>query len=124
MHYWLALSTGKTRFDRMKQVSVDNSAQIIGVSTATIRGAPMIEQAVRYNHIPVKQSTFKAGLAAQVHRWFRLTPSFGPDLVREMLSKLQCAQELHLKILRNMDLKSRQSIIRYVGGEKMCLRTF
>lgn len=52
----------------------------------------MIEQAVRYNHIPVKQSTFKAGLAAQVHRWFRLTPSFGPDLVREMLSKLQCAK--------------------------------
>ena len=50
----------------------------------------MIEQAVRYNHIPVKQSTFKAGLATQVHRWFRLTPSFGPDLVREMLSKLQC----------------------------------
>lgn len=52
----------------------------------------MIEKTVRYNHIPVKRSTFKAGLAAQVHRWFRLTPSYGPDLVREMLSHLNCAK--------------------------------
>lgn len=50
----------------------------------------MIESTVCYNHIPVKQSTFKAGLAAQVHRWFRLTPSFGPDLVREMLTHMDC----------------------------------
>lgn len=50
----------------------------------------MIEKTIRYNHIPVQQSTFKAGLAAQVHRWFRLTPSFGPDLVREMLAHMNC----------------------------------
>lgn len=52
----------------------------------------MLKEVVSYNHIPVKQSTFKAGLAAQVHRWFRLTPSYGPDLVREMLCKLKCAR--------------------------------
>ena len=49
-----------------------------------------MNQAVLYNHIPVSQSTFKAGLAAKIHRWFRLTPSFGPDLVCEMLEKLKC----------------------------------
>lgn len=48
--------------------------------------------AVRYNHIPVQKSTFKAGLSTHVHRWFRLTPSFGPDLVREMLQKLSCSK--------------------------------
>jgi hypothetical protein len=55
-------------------------------------GAEMPKNAVSYKHIPVQQSTFKAGLAAQVHRWFRLTPSFGPDLVREMLVQLRCAK--------------------------------
>lgn len=53
----------------------------------------MAEKAIRYNHIPVQQSTFKAGLAAHVHRWFRLTPSFGPDLVREMLCRLDCKKD-------------------------------
>lgn len=52
----------------------------------------MTSQAISYNHIPVKKSTFKAGLSAQVHRWFRLTPSYGPDLVREMLLKLNCSK--------------------------------
>ncbi len=52
----------------------------------------MQASAIRYNHIPVQQSTFKAGLAAHVHRWFRLTPSFGPDLVLEMLQKLNCGR--------------------------------
>jgi len=49
-----------------------------------------VEDKVIYNGIPVNQSTFKAGLGARIHRWFRLTPSFGPELVREMLSVLQC----------------------------------
>lgn len=48
----------------------------------------MLKPIINYNHIPVQKSTFKAGLAAKVHRWFRLTPSYGPDLVREMLSHL------------------------------------
>lgn len=50
----------------------------------------MSKNIICYDHIPVQQSTFKAGLAAHVHRWFRLTPSFGPDLVREMIEKLDC----------------------------------
>jgi hypothetical protein len=41
----------------------------------------------------VQQVTFKAGLAAKVHRWFRLTPSFGPDLVRHMLEETRCRDE-------------------------------
>lgn len=41
--------------------------------------------AIDNNHVHVKKSTFLAGLSASVHRWFRLTPSFGPDLVRKML---------------------------------------
>ncbi len=50
----------------------------------------VVEEKIVYNGIHVQQATFKAGLAARVHRWFRLTPSFGPDLVREMLSALKC----------------------------------
>ena len=38
--------------------------------------------------IHVSKSTFQAGLAERIHRWFRLTPSFGPDLVHEMLGKM------------------------------------
>lgn len=49
-----------------------------------------IEGKVTYNHVHVNQSTFKAGLATRIHRWFRLTPSFGPDLVQKMLTELNC----------------------------------
>jgi len=52
----------------------------------------MVLEAIRYNDISVQKATFKAGLAAHVHRWFRLTPSFGPDLVREMLGELSCSK--------------------------------
>lgn len=38
--------------------------------------------------IHVSKSTFLNGLANRVHRWFRLTPSFGPELVHEMIDKL------------------------------------
>lgn len=38
--------------------------------------------------IHVSKSTFRAGLAERIHRWFRLTPSFGPDLVHEMLERM------------------------------------
>lgn len=40
--------------------------------------------------IHVKKSTFKGGLTVPFHRWFRLTPSFAPDLVRTMLQELEC----------------------------------
>jgi DNA methylase len=43
---------------------------------------------VERNHVHVKHSTFLGGLAAQVHRWFRLTPSFGPDLVCRALNDM------------------------------------
>ncbi len=46
---------------------------------------------VEFKPVHVARSTFKAGVAASVHRWFRLTPSFGPDLVRLMLDKLNCS---------------------------------
>ena len=51
-----------------------------------------VEGRVVYNGIHVNQSTFLAGLAAKVHRWFRLTPSYGPDLVQEMLLTLKCGE--------------------------------
>lgn len=41
-----------------------------------------------YEDIHVSRSTFLNGLADQVHRWFRLTPSFGPELVHEMIERL------------------------------------
>lgn len=44
---------------------------------------------VRNNHLHVKHSTFQGGLAERVHRWFRLTPSFGPELVRQALEEME-----------------------------------
>lgn len=55
--------------------------------------AASVQQKVHHHKIEVNRSTFKAGLAAHVHRWFRLTPSFGPDLVREMLAALKCGPD-------------------------------
>lgn len=48
-----------------------------------------VESLVEKSHIPVQQSTFLGGVAARVHRWFRLTPSFGPELVRESLAEME-----------------------------------
>ena len=44
---------------------------------------------VRVEDIHVSKSTFLNGLATKVHRWFRLTPSFGPELVHEMIDRLE-----------------------------------
>lgn len=50
-----------------------------------LQGDDLAPDQIDYAPMHVSKSTFKAGLAAKVHRWFRLTPSFGPDLVRHML---------------------------------------
>lgn len=52
-----------------------------------------IEGKVAYNKVHVSRATFLAGLATKVHRWFRLTPSFGPALVQDMLTNLCCQQD-------------------------------
>lgn len=44
---------------------------------------------VKNNKICVTSSTFKGGLDQPVHRWFRLTPSFGPGLVLHALAKMK-----------------------------------
>lgn len=47
-----------------------------------------VEDKVVYNPISNKEATFKSGTQKKIHSWFRLTPSFGPDLVDIMLRKL------------------------------------
>lgn len=47
-----------------------------------------VEDRVVYNPIPSKAATFKSGTNKKIHSWFRLTPSYGPDLVDVMLEKL------------------------------------
>lgn len=49
-----------------------------------------------YSPIPVRASTFLAGLSQNVHRWFRLTPSFAPDLVQEMIASLDLPKKAHI----------------------------
>ena len=44
------------------------------------------ENDVQFKPMHVNKSTFKGGLVAPVHSWFRLTPSFGPPLVDYMLN--------------------------------------
>src|SRR5262245_59437317 len=47
-----------------------------------------IEDRIVYNPISNKSATFKSGTNRKIHSWFRLTPSFGPDLVDIILEKL------------------------------------
>lgn len=46
-----------------------------------------------YDPITVSKSTFKGGLNKPVHSWFRLTPSFAPELVQHMLSKTKSSDQ-------------------------------
>lgn len=48
-------------------------------------------ETVEYNTIHRTKSTFMSGTSKAVHNWFRLTPSFGPDLVRIVLDEFSCA---------------------------------
>lgn len=52
-----------------------------------------IEEKIVYNPIPNRVATFKSGIDKQIHSWFRLTPSFGPDLVEIMLEKLHYSDD-------------------------------
>jgi hypothetical protein len=45
---------------------------------------------IKVSYPPVKDVTFAPGLQERVHRWFRLTPSYSPDLVRLLLNHLEC----------------------------------
>ena len=47
------------------------------------------KESITNKQLHVSRSTFKGGLAEAVHRWFRLTPSFGPELVRNALSDMK-----------------------------------
>jgi hypothetical protein len=51
-------------------------------------------QPITYNKIHVSKSTFLGGQSSPVHRWFRLTPSYGPELVDVMLSRMD-TRETH-----------------------------
>lgn len=53
-----------------------------------IAAGASIEDKIVYNPIASKNATFKSGTTKSFHNWFRLTPSFGPDLVDIMLEKL------------------------------------
>jgi DNA modification methylase len=44
---------------------------------------------VEYNFIHRDKATFKSGVARAVHSWFRLTPSFGPELVKMVLDEFE-----------------------------------
>ena len=44
---------------------------------------------VFFEEIPSSIATFKSGINKPIHRWFRLTPSFGADLVGLILKELE-----------------------------------
>jgi hypothetical protein len=45
------------------------------------------------SRIPARKATFKGGLDQPFHRWMRLTPSFGPELVDHMLTRMNVRQD-------------------------------
>jgi hypothetical protein len=69
----------------MKQLSFD-------AELYSFTGTDPIEKRITYSNIRAGQATFKNGLVNPAHRWFRLTPSFGPDLVGEMLVSLRAEE--------------------------------
>ncbi|MBI5463397.1 MAG: hypothetical protein HY966_00410 [Ignavibacteriales bacterium] len=48
---------------------------------------------IRYEFPVVGDVTFLNGLSEPVHRWFRLTPSYSPELVRYLVQELRCDRE-------------------------------
>ncbi len=46
-----------------------------------------------YQEINIGDITFKAGQMESVHRWYRLTPSYSPSLVRFLIQELQITKE-------------------------------
>ncbi len=48
-----------------------------------------------YEYVDMQDVTFKAGLNETIHNWFRLTPSYSPELVRFFVNYLEC-KENHL----------------------------
>lgn len=50
----------------------------------------------RYDIPAIDGVTFLNGLSEPVHRWFRLTPSYSPELVRYLAKDLNCSRELLL----------------------------
>lgn len=46
-----------------------------------------------YQKIDIGDITFKAGQLESVHRWYRLTPSYSPSLVRFLIQELQIDRE-------------------------------
>lgn len=48
-----------------------------------------IEDKITYKPIKSSRATFLSGTKKEVHQWFRLTPSFGPDLVDIMLNQMK-----------------------------------
>jgi hypothetical protein len=51
---------------------------------------------IEYRPVKAKSATFKGGQGEPAHRWFRLTPSFGPDLVRDMATLLNVSSHHHV----------------------------
>lgn len=47
----------------------------------------------KYQEIDIGDITFKSGQMESVHRWYRLTPSYSPSLVRFLIQELQISQE-------------------------------
>lgn len=47
---------------------------------------------VRAKKMHVKKSTFLGGVDKPFHGWFRLTPSFGPELVQHTLAKMETGE--------------------------------
>lgn len=45
----------------------------------------LFDEEIVYNKIHRSHATFLSGIEKSVHNWFRLTPSFGPDLVKLVL---------------------------------------
>jgi len=50
------------------------------------------EYGIKISYPVVKDVTFAGGMKESVHRWFRLTPSYSPEVVRLLFKYLRCDQ--------------------------------
>ncbi len=51
------------------------------------------ESGFNYEEIDIGDITFKSGQTEPIHRWYRLTPSYSPDLVKFLIQELQISQK-------------------------------
>jgi hypothetical protein len=77
----------KLSVPELKQAFTDDPVySIFGLEMSQLKQLPLFVTKASFQERDVKSVTFKGNFDYPIHRWFRLTPSFSPELVADILA--------------------------------------